>query len=275
MPHAGDFLPNHALITAPGATPDRWLMMLHGVFGSGDNFRLFARKLCERRPGWGVCLVDLRGHGRSQGAPPPHTLDAAADDLLRLEGHLGLRLTAVAGHSFGGKVALTMLLRRSSRLEQAFVLDSPPGPRGGAADARQVLAMLRSVPQPLESRQQFVDIVQRAGHPAAVAEWLAMNVRRADDGFRLRLELDTIESLLDDYFARDLWRVIEGGVGAETFDVIVGGRSDVVGPADRERFAAAGPRVRLHVLPDAGHWVHVDDPDGVMAVLIQALGADS
>jgi pimeloyl-ACP methyl ester carboxylesterase len=278
MAHAGPFEPHHALVTAAGASPDRWLLVLHGVFGSGDNFRLFARKLCEACPGWGVCLVDLRGHGRSTGAPPPHTLDAAAEDLLRLEARLGLRIGAVAGHSFGGKVALDLLLRRTTRVEHAFLLDSPPGAGAAAGDARDVLALLRGVPQPLASRDEFLALVESAGYARPVAEWLAMNVRRTDDGFRLRLELDAIEALLDDYFARDLWRVVEAAVGTDHMHVIVGGRSDVVGAPDRERFAAVAqrtPAVKLHVLERAGHWVHVDDPDGVLAVVTRALGVRS
>src|SRR5687768_8909394 len=125
MTHAAGagFLPHHSLVRAEGAEPSRWLVVLHGILGSGDNWRLFARKLCQQAPGWGACLVDLRGHGQSQGAPPPHTLESAADDVLRLEAHLGLRVAAIAGHSFGGKVALTTLLRRSARVEHAFLLD--------------------------------------------------------------------------------------------------------------------------------------------------------
>ena len=278
MADAGEFEPHHALVTAPDASPDRWLLVLHGVFGSGDNFRLFARKLCEARPRWGVCLVDLRGHGRSQGAPPPHTLAAAADDVLRLEARLGLRVAAVAGHSFGGKVALSLLSRRTTRLEHAFLLDSPPGARAAGNGAREVLALLRGIPEPLSSREQFLTLVEAAGHSRPIAEWLAMNVRRSDDGFRLRLELDTIQALLDDYFARDLWRVVEGPVGTDQLEVIVGGRSDVIGAAERERFAEVAertPSVRLHVLERAGHWVHVDDPQGVLSVLTRALGEQS
>ena len=41
-------------------TPARWLLLTHGIYGAGSNWRGIARKLVERRPDWGVVLVDLR-----------------------------------------------------------------------------------------------------------------------------------------------------------------------------------------------------------------------
>ncbi|MEJ7734515.1 MAG: alpha/beta hydrolase [Polyangiaceae bacterium] len=271
---AAGFLPHHSLVRAQGAEPSRWLVVLHGILGSGDNWRLFARKLCEKAPGWGVCLIDQRGHGQSQGAPPPHTLESAADDVLRLEAHLGLPVAAIAGHSFGGKVALTCILRRSSRLQHTFVLDSAPGVDGGSGGSGKVLDMLEGIAQPVASREAFVAEVTEHGFSREVADWLAMSVRRSGDGLRLRIDLAAARGMMEDYFARDLWRVVEGAVGTDTLDVVVGGRSDVLRPADRARLreiAARNPAVRVTVLENAGHWVHAEDPEGLLAVLASAL----
>ena len=50
---------SHALVTAPGQTPDRWMLFLHGILGSGANWRTVARKIVAARPQWGAVLVDL------------------------------------------------------------------------------------------------------------------------------------------------------------------------------------------------------------------------
>ena len=140
------FLPTHALVTAVapgGPAPSRWMLVLHGILGSGANFRGFARRLAASAPGWGFVLVDLRMHGQSQGAPPPHTLAAAAADLRRLGEHLGLPIAGVMGHSFGGKVALAYTAASGRELEQTWVLDASPGHHGssdlGCIDHRQLL----------------------------------------------------------------------------------------------------------------------------------------
>ncbi len=271
---AEPFLLQHALVTAPDATPARWMFALHGILGSGTNLRSFTKRLATAFPAWGFILPDLRMHGLSQGAPPPHTLAVAADDLVRLGEHLGLPVAGVLGHSFGGKVALAYLDRRDERLDQAWILDASPSarPRSERAGATgQIVAMLRAMPQPLPSRERFLAIVAEHGHPRGIAEWLAMNLRRSDDGFRLRLDLDAIGALLDDYFAVDLWRVLEEGRLARPLHMVLGGRSDALDEADQARLAALGSKVDVHVLEGAGHWVHVDAPDALFAVLAGAL----
>lgn len=274
---APEFVPSHALVTAEQAAPERWMLVLHGIFGSGANWRTFARRLADARPGWGFILVDQRAHGLSQDPPPPHTVGAAADDLCRLGDRLGLDVRGVMGHSFGGKVALAYLARRPGQLARAFVLDADPGAQPDGATSsptRGVLDVLASIPQPIPSRERFLEIVQASGQTRAVAEWLAMNVRRADDGFRLRMDLGALSSLLADYFTQDLWSVLEDPRSAERLVVVVGGQSPALTPAARARLdalAARAPWVSAHVLERAGHWLHVDDPDGLFAVLRDAL----
>ena len=120
----------HERIARSDAAPARWLALTHGIYGAGSNWRSIARKLNERRPEWGVVLVDLRQHGRSEPGEPPHTIAACADDLRALFGELG-GVDAVAGHSFGGKVALAT--RPLIQPRQTWVLDASPSPRPGAA----------------------------------------------------------------------------------------------------------------------------------------------
>ena len=79
---------HHDRISADGVEPGRWIVVLHGIFGSGRNWASVARRLVRRRPEWGVLLVDLRLHGASQGLSPPHTIAACAADVDRLVGAL-------------------------------------------------------------------------------------------------------------------------------------------------------------------------------------------
>jgi pimeloyl-ACP methyl ester carboxylesterase len=271
-----EFIPHHALVADAASAPSRWMLVLHGILGSGANFRSFARRLAAASPGWGFVLVDLRMHGQSLDAPPPHTVAAAAADLDRLGAALGLSIEGVMGHSFGGKVALAYAAARSRPLEQVWVLDASPGARRErAGETEAVVRMLRAVPQPLASRERFLEIMAAHGQPPAIAEWLAMNVRRAEDGFRFRLDLDAIAALLDDYVATDLWSVIERAEGARAFHVVVAERSDALDAEDRARLAAIAqrePRVHVHVVAGAGHWVHVDAPDALFGLVRAALG---
>jgi len=279
--HEPAALPHHAVVTAPGATPSRCMLVLHGIFGSGGNFRTFARALAAACPSWAFVLVDLRAHGLSTELAPPHTLAAAADDLVRLGPALTLPVRGVMGHSFGGKVALAYADRRRGELDQLWVLDSTPSARLAGMEnvgAAKVLAMLESFPAALPSRERFLELVTSHGVSRAEADWLAMNVRRDGDVFRFRLDLAAIRALLVDYFVEDLWRVVEQPDGRRRAGFVIGGRSNTVSPDDRARLAAIAakdPSLAVHILPNADHWVHVDDPEGLLRILASALGASS
>jgi len=272
-----DYLPHAAWVRAApdsAAHSHKVFLFLHGILGSGGNLRALAQAFVRSAPGHEALLVDLRQHGRSRGAPPPHDVDACADDLLRLEASLPKPVVGVVGHSFGGKVALAFHQRRPA-LERVATLDSLPGvseERAGSEQTISVLEMLERLPRHYQRREQFVESVHAEGHSRAIADWLAMNLERSAHGFTFATELDTIRALLDSYFALDLWPVIEHS--AARIDLVIGGRSRVWSERDRERALALQAqrpeRVHVHLLPDAAHWVHVDSPQALRDALFPA-----
>ncbi len=251
--------------TVAVGTPDRWLLFLHGILGTGANWRSLARKVVATHPTWGAVLVDLRGHGRSHALGGPWTLDRVAEDLLALP----MPLAGVLGHSFGGKVALVLHGKRP--FERMILVDSNPGPRPtarGSEATTGVLAVLRGLPAVFADRGAFVAALVAAGQPPGIAQWLAMNLVREGDALRFGPDLDGIAAMLDDYFARDLWPMIEPPTCA--LDVIVGGNSRVLDTTDRARLEG-NRAVRVHVVEGAGHWVHVDAPTEVERIVMHAL----
>jgi pimeloyl-ACP methyl ester carboxylesterase len=269
-----DFLVHHDVVTAPGTHPDRYLFVLHGILGSGSNWRTFARRLAGACPAWGMVLVDLRAHGLSAGAPPPHSVAAAARDLVRLQAALDRPVKGVLGHSFGGKVALALADVNPTRLDQVWVLDSQPGARREELSSERtaaVVRMLEDMPASFASRDEFVHTVEERGHDRTFAAWLAMNLRREGDGaYRLRIDMAAIRRLFESYYETDLWHVVERHDKAKDLFFVIGGRSDVVREPDRARLADIASRashLRVFTLPGAGHWVHIDDPEGLFAIV--------
>lgn len=260
---------HHDRIAPDGAAPAAWLLLTHGIYGAGANWRTIARKLVERRPDWGVVLVDLRGHGRSEAGAPPHNLDAAAGDLLALAADLAgesVRIVAMAGHSFGGKVVLAARARAPVR--QTWMLDASPSARPGAFEDRTnsvalVLELMERLPRTWARREDFVAAVMAAGHEAGLAQWLAMNVvPAAGSGLALRLDLEMVRAMLADYFARDLWAEAFAPDGG-ALELIIAERSSTLDEADRARLDRAPPHVRAHRV-DARHWLHIEAPAAVI-----------
>ena len=263
----------HERIARSDTAPTQWLALTHGIYGAGSNWRSIARKLNERRPEWGVVLVDLRQHGRSEPGAPPHTIAACADDLRALISSLG-DVGAIAGHSFGGKVVLAT--RGLVDASQTWVLDASPSRRPAVADrspgtVERVLALLERSPRVWAARDDFVRAVVDDGHDVGLARWLAMNlVPGADGTLSLRFDFAALREMLADYYATDLWDALEAPGG--DVEVVVAEQSSTVSAADRGRLAAAPPHVHVHQVT-AGHWLHIDAPASVVDLFAMHLPA--
>lgn len=255
------------------------MFFLHGILGTRANWRGIARRVVRGRPGWGAILVDLREHGDSTGLPPPHSLRAAAADLSELELGLGLPIAGALGHSFGGKVVLEWLRSRQDRSTEAWLIDSSPSggdaARGMTATG-EVIRALEALPRRWPSREAFVSAMVAAGQPAAVAQWLAMNLRRSEEGaLEFGPEMATIRELIEDYARTDCWDVVEDLPDGATLDLVIGGRSSTFSASDRARvalLAAEDARISSHLIENAGHWVHVDAADELVALLTSPPG---
>jgi pimeloyl-ACP methyl ester carboxylesterase len=261
-------------VIAQGATPTSWMLLTHGIYGSGGNWRSVANKIVTRRPEWGVVLIDLRGHGRSEHGRPPHTVDACADDVAALATTLALPVRALAGHSYGGKVMLAA--RELIRVEQTWMLDSSPSIRPDSTstatddEAVTVYHLLRRLPTAWKSRDEFVKAVVAQGFALPLAQWLAMNVVPADGGgFALRFDLDAMQSMLDDFRRIDRWAQAFATDRGQ-LELVVADRGGVFTPADLERLKNPPPQVHVHHV-SAGHWLHVEATAAVVELFVSEL----
>ncbi|KAK6787314.1 hypothetical protein RDI58_015839 [Solanum bulbocastanum] len=131
-------------------------VLLHGILGSRKNWGSFARRLAQEFPKWQFLLVDLRCHGDSASLKKrgTHTVASAALDVLKLLGQLRLTPRVVVGHSFGGKVALSMVEqvpKPLARPVRVWVLDATPGEVRAGADGddhpAELISFLSKLPK--------------------------------------------------------------------------------------------------------------------------------
>lgn len=257
-------------VSPEGGAPAGWLAVLHGIYGAGRNWGSIARSLVDRRPDWGVVLVDLREHGESTGFAAPHTVEAAAADLAELSANGPVR--AVLGHSFGGKVALAHA-RATESIEQVWVVDSTPEAREPGGSAWDMLRILRRLPESYGARDEAVSALVAEGVAQPTALWMTTNLEWSGSSYRWRLDLDVMEALLDSFFETDLWDVVESPPARLTVHFIRATESSVLGEAAVARIRAAGERsgqVHLHEV-EGGHWLNADNPQAVVALLDGAL----
>lgn len=264
---------SYTRIVPAGIEPTKWLYVLHGIYGTGRNWGSVARRLVDALDGWGTVLVDLRLHGESRGFEGPHTVEAAAEDVGRLEASISLPPTAILGHSFGGKVALRRAALGEPTANQIWVADTTLDVHEPEGTAWGVLEIVRGLPDRFASRDEVVDALVAKGYEKGVGQWLAMNLERDGDQLRWKLDWDGIEAMLRDFFETDVWDVIENPPGDLHIHVIRALKSSSIGPDTAARLEEIGKRtgrVHLHEV-NAGHWLNVDNPEAVLDLLVAEL----
>ncbi len=257
-----------------GSTPPRWIAFLPGVYGAGRNWTTVARAAMARSPDWGGLLVDLRQHGRSQGFSPPHDMRSTAGDLRRTIEAERKAVSAVLGHSFGGKVALVYAVEPDVPLEQVWVVDSTPDARPPGGSAWEMLGVLRRVRGPFRRRADAVEALAKDGLSPPLAQWMATNLQSDEESlYRWRISPDDMEALLVSFFRTDAWEVVEAPRPGSSFHFVKAEESSVLTEQACRRIEAAGAasgRVHLHRVR-GGHWLNADNPSALVELLASHL----
>ena len=258
------------------------VVFVHGLFGQGKNWTTIAKGLAENHR---VTLVDLPNHGHSPWTDRVDYGDMAGLLAAELE-VLGEPVTLV-GHSMGGKVAMTLALRRPDLLRALVVVDIAPSVyplSGGRTDdpdeeaspfAHYIAAMRALDLDTIDKRQDADDALRSAVPSRMVRGFLLQSLVRdgigTDGGWRWRLNLELLERDLG-----ELRGFPEPAAGAH-FDGpvlwIAGANSSYVLPEDRTRMEELFPSTRLVRVKNAGHWVHSEQPEVFLETVRRFLDA--
>lgn len=234
--------------TAPSDHPP--LLIAHGLFGSGRNWGVIARRLADSRA---VITVDMRNHGDSPRAPSQSYPDMAGDLAEVILAHGGI--ADVLGHSMGGKAAMVLALTQGGLLRKLVVADIAPVAYSHD-QSRNVAAMaglnLTGLVNRAEADQRLSLTIPDAGLRAFFLQ--SLDLRATPPGWRLNLPV------LD----REMPKIVGWPDTPGSFDgpalFLTGANSDYVLPQHRPLIMAQFPRARFARIPDAGHWLHAEKP---------------
>ncbi|GAB2948670.1 alpha/beta fold hydrolase [Hymenobacter coalescens] len=240
----------------------RPLVILHGLFGTLDNWQTLARRWAEQ---FRVIMVDLRNHGRSPHAAE-HSYALMAQDVLGLFDQLQLGSdTTLMGHSMGGKVAMRFALDHPERVAKIVVVDIAPR-FSDMEHQDDVIEGLNALDfSAIDNRQQADDALARHIRQSDVRQFLLKNLyRREDNSFAWRINLPVLTAGL---------AALGEEITAEQPFLkpalfIRGGKSDYVSAEDKlHGIPALFPNSQVETVLDAGHWVHAEKPEEVFGLV--------
>jgi len=225
------------------------LLIVHGLFGSGRNWGVIAKRMSDQRR---VVTVDMRNHGDSPRAQTQSYPEMAAD-LAEVITHLGAPMD-VCGHSMGGKAAMMLALNHPELVNRLVVADIAPVAYGHSQS--HLIEAMRNVDlDKVETRRDADEAMQDTVSEPGVRAFLLQSL---DVKARVwRLNLDVLEADMDKITG---WP--EGVAGQFDGPVLMlsGAESDYVLTDHRDRIRAHFPAARFARIPGAGHWLHADKP---------------
>ncbi|HEX5739410.1 MAG TPA: alpha/beta hydrolase [Hydrogenophaga sp.] len=250
-------------VTQWGAPTARPVVMLHGIRGYAETFAGIATAL---QPDCRVIAFDQRGRGTSDWDPlHNYYTDAYVSDLAAVVNALGLDRFDLLGHSMGGINAIVYAARFPERVNRLLVEDAGPGAfeaSPGAIRIRRELATTPSHFATWDGARDFMRLLRPSVTEEAREQRLQSMLRPAEGGgFTWQYDHVGIASTrLNPDPARtvDLRPSVEALV-CDTL-VVRGEKSDYLRHEMVEDMQRLNPRIRSTVVPDAGHYIHDDQP---------------
>lgn len=241
------------------------IVILHGLYGSSDNWMSIARKLSDT---YTIFLPDQRNHGQS-----PHSIrhdySEMTTDLEELVNENIKGKFSLLGHSMGGKTAISFALKNPGLLDSLIVADISPFSRHpedfSIVDSHTKITsiLLHTDLETAQSRKEAEVKVLSAFEDKRLASFLLKSIYRNENGkFAWRINAPAIYNNLEKLMAGVI--VPESAAAGVTgFPVLFirGSNSDYLPESHFNNLRLLFPAAEIYTIPEAGHWLHAEKPD--------------
>lgn len=238
------------------------LLILHGLFGSGDNWQSLAKQYAEH---YKVYLIDQRNHGHSPFSDEM-SYDAMSEDLYNLMADEGLRDVYLIGHSMGGKTALRFAQQYDFLIEKMIVADM--GIKEYRPHHEEIFKGLLAVDiEHCESRREAEERLSVHVQEEGTKQFLLKNMYWKEPGkLAWRFNLPVLYNTRHE---------VVKAIPAEKINVetlfLKGGKSNYVPETDFESIRELVPHSRFVTIENAGHWLHAEAPQEFMSHTLEFL----
>ncbi len=244
------------------------LVILHGLYGSSDNWVTIAKRLSDT---FTVYLPDQRNHGQSPHSNI-HDYNSMRDDLFELAGDLKLNKFFLAGHSMGGKSAISFALKWPEMINGLLIADISPFTNEGimASAYNEHLAILNAMLSVdlsrISSRTEAESVLMGKIPSEKVRGFILKNLQRSsENNFIWKINapslLNNLERIMESI---DRQSALNHQITGFPVIFLKGEDSDYLPSSDFNDILKVFPAAEFVEIRDAGHWVHSDQPEEVI-----------
>ncbi len=231
---------------------DKVLIILHGLFGSLDNWYSIGRELsayCQ------VHILDQRNHGKSF-HNDKHNYDLMSDDLYNYITYYQIKDPIILGHSMGGKTAMAFAFHYQSNLKKLIVLDI--GPKNYINNYNILISALIEINNAqLSSRKKAQLILEKKKIDNRTIHFLLKNLFWRNGKLHFRFNINVIENSIEELMSFNYLDFSWDGLSY----FIRGGESNYILDSDFKLIKKYFLNYKLITVDEANHWVHFDQKE--------------
>jgi len=236
------------------------LIILHGLFGSSDNWITLGKKFAGS---FQVHLIDLRNHGRSFHADEMnYTL--MVNDLSHYIDHYQLKNIILLGHSMGGKIAMKLAAEQPEMIEKLLVADMAP--KVYPPHHQNIIKALLSVDfSKISTRKEVNQVLECYIAKPPVRQFILKNVYwKADKQLAFRMNVPTLAKCYNQLMGFDLH-----GQFHRPVLFLKGEKSFYIQLEDLPHIHSFFPQAKITTITKAGHWLHAENPNDFYTEVIR------
>ena len=239
------------------------LIILHGLFGSLDNWITLAKKFSEE---YTVYILDQRNHGLSFHSDE-FNYDLMAQDILDFMQWQKIDSAHLIGHSMGGKTVMNFAALYPQKVQKLIVADI--GPKFYPVHHTQIIKALYAIPvETLNSRKEADEKMSSMISEFGIRQFLLKNLQRDGEGFKWKMNLDAIAKNIEEVGKS----LNQNATYTKATLFIRGSKSDYVLDGDLNLINSIFPRAKVETISNAGHWLHAEKPNEFYDTVINFLG---
>ncbi len=243
------------------------LVVIHGLFGSGDNWKSLAKNWSSRSD-LKIHLLDLRNHGNSFWSDQMNFSHMSQDISNYAKLH-GLKEIILLGHSLGGRVAMHFASNNPSIVKKLVVVDIGPGSQPDRNDT-VILGLQKVMQSTLESRKEADQILKQYVESVSVRLFLLRNLYY-NKNQQLEFSIN-VKGISENREILTMPLNMKTILPIETY-LIRGENSKHCPPTDIQLIGKYFPKAKLITIKNAGHWVHADNPNDFTNQFIKIINA--
>lgn len=253
------------------------MVILHGLYGSSDNWMQIAKMLPD---GYQIIAVDLRNHGSSPHSNK-HTYEEIVTDLAWLFHELEIEKAHLLGHSMGGKVAIAFAADYPEKIISLTVADiSPRNYLRTPASAiqydfhKRILNVLFNLDLEKFHYRNEVDEALKAEVPEQlVRQFILKNLQRKGKSFEWKINVPVLRENLDHIISGVDFEEYTDRIPITQYPVlfIKGSLSGYIQQEDIKVIKMMYPDAKIETIENATHFLHAEKPEEFVEILSRFL----